>query len=216
MASSQRKPVPAKATPQRILAAALKTLQREGYAGTSARSIARTGKFNQALIFYHYGSVSDLLLAVVDKISAERMARYRSALDGAGSLAEFADAAATLFQEDMRSGHATVLAEMVAASLAAPDLGPQIVKRMEPWLRYTEEVITRLLRASPFEALAKPTEIAQAVIAFYMGLELLTHLDGDRTRVERLFAMGRNLAKDLEPLVALQPAASQKLQGESR
>jgi len=216
VASPQRRSAAATATPQRILAAALKTLQREGYAGTSARTIARTGKFNQALIFYHYGSVSQLLLAVVDKISAERMTRYRTALDGTGSLTAFADAATELFQEDMRSGHATVLAEMVSASLAAPDLGPEIVRRMEPWVRYAEEVITRLLRASPFEALANPTEIAPAVIAFYMGLELLTHLDGDRTRVERLFAMGRNLAQDLEPLVSLQPAASQNPQGESR
>ena len=47
------------------------------FAGASARAIAREGSFNQALIFYHFASVRNLLLAVLDLISERRMSEYR-------------------------------------------------------------------------------------------------------------------------------------------
>src|SRR5438874_2502405 len=53
-------------TKNRIVEAALAVLKRQGYAGASARSIAAEGRFNQALIFYHFGSVRNLLLAADD------------------------------------------------------------------------------------------------------------------------------------------------------
>jgi AcrR family transcriptional regulator len=46
----------------RIAEAALATLKAHGFAGASARAIAHVGGFNQALIFYHFGSVQNALL----------------------------------------------------------------------------------------------------------------------------------------------------------
>jgi AcrR family transcriptional regulator len=56
----------------RIVDAALRTLTSAGYANTSVRAIATTGAFSPALVFYHFGSVDALLLAVLDRISDER------------------------------------------------------------------------------------------------------------------------------------------------
>jgi AcrR family transcriptional regulator len=49
-----------------IVEAAVETLKTAGFHGSSAREIARTGGFNQALIFYHFGTVRQLLLAALD------------------------------------------------------------------------------------------------------------------------------------------------------
>ncbi|HEY7926461.1 MAG TPA: helix-turn-helix domain-containing protein, partial [Candidatus Dormibacteraeota bacterium] len=54
----------------RIVDAALQTLRAEGYAGVSVRAIAATGDFSPALVFYHFGSVDALLLAVLDRVSS--------------------------------------------------------------------------------------------------------------------------------------------------
>src|SRR5207249_1839872 len=45
-----------RATRAQFVEATIETLKREGFAGASARAIARTGGFNQSLIFYHFGS----------------------------------------------------------------------------------------------------------------------------------------------------------------
>ncbi len=54
-------------TRDRIIDAALRTVRDEGLVRTSVRQIARTGGFNQALVFYHFGSVEELLLAALER-----------------------------------------------------------------------------------------------------------------------------------------------------
>ncbi|EWM11480.1 LOW QUALITY PROTEIN: TetR-family transcriptional regulator, partial [Kutzneria sp. 744] len=50
-------------TRQRLIDGAIETIRQHGIAGTSARTIAATAGVNQALVFYHFGSVNDLLKA---------------------------------------------------------------------------------------------------------------------------------------------------------
>jgi AcrR family transcriptional regulator len=193
---------PGGGTKLRLIEAALETLKRAGFAGTSAREIARTGGFNQALIFYHFGSVNHLLLAALDETSARRMARYRDAVGGARSLTELIDVAARIYREDLESGHITVLAEMIAGSSAHPELGPVIADRIEPWIRFTEEAIAGVLAGWPFEELLPLRDVAFAIVAFYLGVELLTHLQGDRSRADALFGLATRLTPLLTSLLA--------------
>lgn len=187
-------------TKQRIVEAAFQTLKEEGFAGTSARAIARRGGFNQALIFYHFGTLNDLLLATLDKTSAERMSRYRDSIGTAVSLDEKIQTATRLYREDLESGHITVISEMIAGSLARPDLGPEVVARMEPWIRFTEGVISELLAGSMFEDLVAARVLAFAVVALYLGVDLLSHLDQDNSRAEALFQTAGAVGPFLAPI----------------
>ena len=93
-------------TRARTVEAALETLKQEGIVGTSARAIGRTGGFNQALILYHFGSVTDLLLAGAEKMVAERMARYERRLAEVRALPDLVAVATELHREDVRDGFA--------------------------------------------------------------------------------------------------------------
>ncbi|HVL51742.1 MAG TPA: TetR/AcrR family transcriptional regulator [Actinomycetota bacterium] len=187
-------------TKDRIIEAAFSTLKEEGFAGTSARAIARRGGFNQALIFYHFGTLNDLLLATLDKTSADRMSRYRDFIGKALSVDEKIQTATRLYREDLGSGHITVISEMVAGSLARPDLGPEVVARMEPWIAFTEGVISDLLTGSIFEDAVNPRTLAFAVVALYLGVDLLSHLDQDNSRAEALFQMAGAMGPFLAPI----------------
>ena len=70
------------ATRARLVEAALQSLQEEGFAGTTARSIAARAGVNQALVFYHFGGVDGLLLAALDASATERLGRYETAAGG--------------------------------------------------------------------------------------------------------------------------------------
>src|SRR3954465_8664283 len=121
-------------TRARILDAALETLKTEGFAGSTSRAIARRGGFNQALIFYHFGSLDGLLLAALDRTSEERLMRYREAVDKAQNAKELAEVAASVYAEDRDRGHMTVVSQMLAGSVSRPELARQVVTRMEPWI----------------------------------------------------------------------------------
>ena len=180
-------------TRARIVEAAIETLKREGFGGASARAIARTGGFNQALVFYHFGSVRDLLLAALDETSARRMARYREVVDDAETFQELIAAASEVYREDLASGHIKVLAEMIAGASSIPELGPEIVRRIEPWIDFAGEAVARVSSTLPFPVPVPPEEAAFGIVALFLGIELLTHLEGDGTRSDRLFELGSRL-----------------------
>lgn len=184
----------AQTTKDRIIEAALETLKEEGFAGTSARSIAKRGGFNQALIFYHFGTINDLLLAALDRTSEVRMAKYRDAVRGIDSVQEAVRVATGLYREDLASGHITVLSELIAGSLDRPDLAPEILKRNEPWIDLAEEAVRNVLEPMGLTDVVPPRTIAYAIVALYLGVDLLSHLERDDTRAEAIFDAARELA----------------------
>jgi AcrR family transcriptional regulator len=181
-------------TQQRIVDAALETLKQEGYTGASARTIADRGGFNQALIFYHFGTVNQLLLAALDETSQRRLAHYRAAVEQTKTLPELLQTASRLYREDLAAGHITVLNELIGASLAYPELRPQVAARVQPWVQFAETVITQVLDGGPLTDLVPSRDAAFATVALYLGMQMLTHLGGDTTAIESLFATGERVA----------------------
>jgi len=168
--------------------AAVRTLAAEGFAGTSARAIARTGGFAPGVIYYHFDDLEDLLLAALDHTSALRLARYRDELAGLADAGELVRRLRSLYAEDLADGHIAAVQELVAGAASSRRLGPAIVERLRPWLELTEDVAGRFLAGSPLAAVAPARDVAFAVVSLYLGLEALSHLDGDRSRAEGLFA----------------------------
>jgi AcrR family transcriptional regulator len=193
-------------TRTRILEATIETLKAKGYAGTSTRVIAGVGGFNPALVFYYFGTLNDLLLAALEHSSAERLQRYRTALDEAASLDQLVALLGRIYREDLESGHIRVVSELVAGSVAVPELGPRVVELMEPWLELAESAIERALAGSPVLELATPRRLAYAAVTFYLGANL----------VSRLAPEQEDLAGLLDDAERLAPLFDAALRGEAR
>jgi AcrR family transcriptional regulator len=177
-------------TKSKLVQAALETLKSKGYAGASAREIARTGGLNQALVFYHFGSVQNLLLAALDLVSARRLTSYGSRFEDATSVPELALLAREIYAEDLENGYVTVLGEMVAGGVSDVELGREVVARMQPWVEMVERKLRELLAGSPLESIVPAGDVAFAVIALYLGVDLLSQLQGDHARAESLLDLG--------------------------
>ena len=154
---------------------------------------ARAG-CNQGLIFYHFGSVTALLLAALDEVSADRRRRYEAALADVRRPSALVELAARVFREDLDTGDAALLVEMIAGSASTPGLGAEVKRRMTPWTQFASSALASVLGDSPLAGSVAPAEIAHAVVALYLGLELLSHLDGDRAPALALFDRARQLA----------------------
>ena len=181
-------------TKLQIVEAALATLKTKGHAGASARAIAHEGGFNQALIFYHFGSVRNLLLAVLDLISERRMDEYGPAFERARSPCELATLARAIHADDVERGYVTVLGEMVSGGVADAELGAEVAARIEPWIAMVAGKVEALLEGSPALLLASPRDLAFGLVALYFGVDMLSHLQGDDVRAQRLLDLGVRLA----------------------
>ena len=166
-------------TRRRFVDAAIETLQEEGYAGASARVIATTGRVEPGPVFYHFGSVANLLLAALDAVSDERLQQLRGGGGRCQSPAELVDVAEGIFGHDLDAGYVTVLVEMIAGASSTPGLGPEVSARIRPWREFARTTIEASVGDSPLAGRAPAEEVAHAVVALYLGLEMLSHLDGD-------------------------------------
>ncbi len=196
-----------------LVAAAIDALRETGFAGASAREIAGRAGYSQALVFYHFGSVNDLLLAALDEVSARRMDDYRGLLEDATSVAALAESARSIFSRDLDSGHVRVLVEMMTGAQSVPGLGEQVAERLRPWRELAEDAMRRALGRSAAARLLPPAEAAHALVAGFFGLELLASLDGDRAAAFAIFDRMQSLARMLDVLGSLRLPAAAELPG---
>ena len=189
-----------------LVEAAVAVLRESGFAGASARRIAQRAGCNQALVFYYFGSVNDLLVAALEKVSAQRMAEYRQLLERTGSLTELIAGARSVFEADLDAGHVRVLTEMISGAQSAPGLGERVAACLAPWRDFAADAVRAVLAASPVGGLLSAEEAAHAVLAGFLGMEMLTSLDGDRAPALALFDRAQEIGAFLDqmgPIIAL-------------
>ncbi len=192
-------------TRERILEATLAALGEHGYAATTARVIAARGRFPVGLIFYHFGTLDDLLLSVLDHTSASRLPRWQEALAGVDDAATLLERMHVLYEEDVRSSHALAVKELVANGGFSERLAPELASRMEPWFALAESVAGRVLAGSPLLKMLSARDLAVTAVALYLGIETVSRLGGEPESAQKLFAAGAQLAPLLGALGSRAP-----------
>jgi AcrR family transcriptional regulator len=181
-------------TRELLLAAALRSLAEHGYAGTSARVIAAAAGTTAASVNYHFGSVQDLLVEAMRQSNERRLERYRKATADVESAAGLIATWQQLHDEDVAVGHIGAMVALLGATTSAPELRPQIAEIFAPWLDFVGEKVTDALAGTPIAAVFPTEQASFVVLALFVGVELLTNLDGNEDRAAELFRAGEMLA----------------------
>ena len=199
-------------TRDRIIDAALETVRVEGLVGASARAIARTGDFNQALVFYHFGSIEDLLLAALERANERRIERFREPLESVESLADLVRIAADLHRSQSEVDHAGLVG-IVAGWSSSSDMGRRILEILRPWDEMVEAALHRSLNGTPFAQIVPTADLAHGVAALFLGISLISRLDENDTRTESLFASLGGAAELAGPILDSMRASGAQANG---
>jgi AcrR family transcriptional regulator len=191
-------------TRAKLIDGSLTALRTHGIAGVSARTIAAAAGVNQALVFYHFGTVGQLLAQACRSATEARVAAYRHRFSAVTSLRELLDLGRTLHSEERAAGNVTVLAQLLAGAQSDPHLAEPVAAALALWTEEIEQVIARLLVHSPIAELADPAGLARAVSAAFIGLELFEGVDEHGsalafTALERLAVLAE-VVDDLGPV----------------
>ncbi|MEV0223306.1 TetR/AcrR family transcriptional regulator [Streptomyces sp. NPDC050704] len=169
-------------TKAKLLDGALRTLTEQGIAKTSARTVAAAAGVNQALVFYHFGSVDELLAAACRHGAEQRVSRYRERLARIGNLAELLTFAREMHEEERAEGHVATLGQLLAGAQTHPRLAPATAAGLDLWITEVERVLVRVLPATPLAEFADPVGLARAVSASFVGIELYEGVDPEGAR----------------------------------
>jgi AcrR family transcriptional regulator len=177
-APSERADRPA---PQRILAAAARSIVKSGAAAMSLSEVAAEASVSKALIHYHYHDKDSLLVRLVDQTADEVTTREVEALRGQRSPLAVDSIWAWLVGE-LDRGSLRVLLE-VSQYRSAP---VQEAARRAAVLRRatTTETVNHLFDILELRPRVPPELIAEVVVAFVDGLAMDASLgDARATRV---------------------------------
>src|SRR4051812_16569179 len=97
-------------TKEKLIEGAISTLRTHGIADVSARTIAKSAGVNQALVFYHFTSVNDLLSHACTVNTEARVALYQPQLDAVDSIASLMEVGRAIHKEEKKAGNVIVLA----------------------------------------------------------------------------------------------------------
>ncbi|GGR96887.1 TetR/AcrR family transcriptional regulator [Streptomyces rubiginosohelvolus] len=192
-------------TRTKLMEGALRTLAEHGIAKTSARSVAASAGVNQALVFYHFGSVDELLAAACRYGAEQRVARHRDRLAGVTTLAELLRCGRELHEEERAGGHVAFLAQVLAGAQTQPRLAPATTAGLDLWTAEIEKVLVRIVADSPLGEFTDPAGLARAVTGAFVGLEMYEGVDPEGA--ERAFEALEQLAALAGVLDELGPVA---------
>ncbi|SED78099.1 transcriptional regulator, TetR family [Streptomyces sp. 2231.1] len=205
-------------TKTKLLEGALRTLTEQGIAKTSARTVASAAGVNQALVFYHFGSVDELLAAACRYGAEKSVAKYRDRLAAVTSLSELLAVGREMHDQERAEGHVALLGQLLAGAQTHAGLGPATAAGLDLWIAEIEGALRRVLAATPLGEFTDPAGLARAVAASFVGIELYEGVDerGAHAALDALEGLGA-LVTALEELGPVaQRAVRHRLRRQSR
>ena len=152
------------------------------------------------MIFYHFGTVSELIEAACRRAVDEAADHYREQFDRVTSLPGLLDVGRELHQRERAAGNVA----MMAGAGNDPILASAARYAMSRWNAEIEPVVARVLRDSPLAEITDSAGLARAVSASFIGLELYEGIDpeGAANALDSLEGLGVlvDVFNDLGPI----------------
>ena len=196
MAVSRRNAV---STRQQLLDAARAVLQRDGVAALSTRSVGAEAGVNLSLIHYYFGSRDGLLLAILEQMDADLLARQRAMYgQGETTLAEKWRQAVDFYRQDLESGYIRALMELASHGYTNAEMAERVRELMAGWRDLLTQVAAAALPRLGITAV-DPSEIASMIVSFWYGMDV-QHLLGVTEEEGRLWQTLDTLVRLIERL----------------
>lgn len=182
-------------TKSRLIAATLKAITEVGFAGVSARVVASYADINQALIFYHFGSMEELVAETCRRSTAERVSLWTTELEQVHDLPSLVALARRLHEVEAQEGNVAVLAQALAASHSDAKLAGVVGEALQLWLHPLHDTAASILAGSVLQGVLAPGDIARTAAAAFVGVELFDGVVPDDgtdafAMLERIAALG--------------------------
>lgn len=191
-------------TQQRLLDGAISALRDYGFAGVSARTVARFAGVNQALIFYHFGSINELISRACYVNTTERVNLYRERIGQVDSIVQLLEVGQFIHELEYEAGNVAVLAQVLAGAQQHPELATAAQQSLQVWIDVLHDAVAPLIERSPLKGLVDSVALAETAAAAFIGMELYQGAKpsstGDPFAALRPLAVAAGLIDNLNPM----------------
>ena len=161
----------------KLVTATQEAVASVGIAHLSARTVAARAGVNQALVFYHFGTVSEMVEAATRALADETMDYYRERFASVDSLTALLGLGEEVHARERGTGNVAVMAQLMAGAQQDEALARAARYAMDLWREEVELVVRRVLEPSALVDVVEPAGLARAISAAFIGLELYEGVD---------------------------------------
>lgn len=170
-----------------LLDAAERLLVEVGYAGLTSRRLAGEAGLDPGLIDYHFGSMDEVLVQVLDRFTRRMVERQRELYAAPGPFRAKWRSAMSLLEHDLGAGYPKVWCELQALAWNRPDLRERLDEIAQEWRTVLTDALSGAVDEYGLDRRRIPASaLATLVMTFNEGI-LLERLSGvDRGHEELL------------------------------
>jgi AcrR family transcriptional regulator len=173
-----------------LVEATIAALAEHGFSATSARAVAERAGVAPGGVFYHFGSMDELLAEVFTTCLGRRIDRLRAAVDV--PRAELAGAFTGAVREEFAHPESRALLELVVGAIDSPVLAARVRDGLDQSFAFTREVVDLLVGDSPLAAMLPLDLVAQVAASAFFGLAVM-ELVGAEVDIDGMTALVNTL-----------------------
>lgn len=167
----------AAATRARLLRAARELVCEAGVHGASARKIAARAEVNQALVFYYFTTVSDLVAAASRHYVEAEITQHRDALAAVARIGDLLAVGRAIQEREEATRNVAFMTQILAAAPHDPVIAAAARHALRAWVGAIREPLHRVLAGSPAGELLDLDGLAHLVASGFIGVELYAGSD---------------------------------------
>jgi AcrR family transcriptional regulator len=177
-------------TREALVEATVAALAEQGFSATSARVVAERAGVAAGGVFYHFGSMDELLAEVFTTCLGRRIGRLRAAVDVPSD--ELAAAFTGAVREEFAHPESRALLELVVGAIDSPVLAARVREGVAESFAFTREVVDVLVGDSPLAAALPLDLVAQVAASAFFGLAVM-ELVGANVDIDGMTALVNTL-----------------------
>jgi len=156
-----------------LLDAAERLLVSEGRDGLTTRRVARAAGVNQGLVYHHFGSLEELMLAVLERFTQRLIERQRAMYARAIPFREKWLEAMGYMEADLAAGYPKVWLELQALGWNRPELRSRVAGVNEAWRNVLRDAFAEARDEYGLTEQQLPLEaVVTLVMTFTQGLDV--------------------------------------------
>ncbi len=194
-------------TRKALLDAAEELLVSKGAAAITTRKVADRAGVNQALVHYHFGTIEQLLLAVLERVSVQVKERSQQIYRTDGSFMEgWFEEMEAMITSDFERGWGKIWLENLTLAANRPKIRKQYVKASTMTRKVHERHVSEMLEQHGVDTQEFPAEAIVTLLDAITSKLILDRLVGIKAGHNELLAMLHQvwdqIEHELQPEVA--------------
>jgi AcrR family transcriptional regulator len=153
------------------------SLAELGFSATSARAVADRAGVAPGGLFYHFGSMDELLAEVFSTCLDRRIERLNAGLNVPQE--ELPSAFPAAVRAEFEHPESRAMLELVVGAIDSPALRARVREGMDRSTAFTRDVIDRMVGGSPLAALLPLDLVAQVAASAFFGLAVMDLVGAD-------------------------------------